>query len=206
MSVIEKLAGFESEWNNESISIREVVRRLQEGVYPAGLVIFHKDYGTLQFNNIMPGVYLAFRIGPPISGRRGGVGRTFGNITMDAEWILPHIDDVFDNVSSDIDIQKRAAQKLLKLQTEGARKMMNQSSQNIPREIQNVVAQMIGERRPVPGAYNVPDRMAMIHTSLLNEEVNVPRHLKKINTTLFANGGKRKATRRLRRKSTRRRR
>ena len=206
MSVAAKLAEFESEWNEEPLPIEEVVDRLQTGVYPTSLFVFHKDYGTLSFGEMNPNDYLVARMGPPIDKRRGGLARTFGNLRMESKWILPHIDDIFDNVSGDIDLQRRSSAKLIKLQSEAARKMLNKSSQNIPREMQNIVAQMIGEKKPVTAAYSVPNSMAKINTSLFNEEVNMPRHLKKVNTTLFANGGKRKSRRRQRGKTTRRRR
>lgn len=186
--------------------IREVIRRLQKNEYPASLTLFHKDHGTVSFHQMQPNLYLCYRRGPPLNGTREGIARSFGNLSMEPRWLLPHIDDIFGNIVTDvIALEHSARAKLLKLQLEAARKMMQESKTYVPRELENIVSQMIGEKKPVTGAYSVPNAMAKINTSVFNDEVNVPRHLKKINTTLFTNGGKRKS-RRQRRKSTRRRR
>ncbi len=190
MSVAEKLRGFEAEWDGEDIKIWDVILRLRKGIYPRTLTVFHPEHGTLSFSPIQGGRYLVFRTGPPLDGTRYGIARTFGNVTLSATDILPHIDDVFENISSNVNVRQSASAKLLKMQTEAAAKMMNTSETYIPREIQNNVLAMIGQPKPVKGAYNVPNSLA------------------KINTTLFTNGGKRKSRRqrRQRRKTVRRRR
>lgn len=197
----DELNDFEVDWNRQSIPIEKAVQRLQNGEFPDDLFIFHPTYGTVNMGIAYDNTYSVGRSGP--SFMRGAIARSFGNSIVDKEHLLDFIDDVFGNVVTKLEQLSLGRQKLLRLQLEAARKVMRSSGQNIPRNVENIILQQIGEKKPVTSAYNVPNSQARIQTNLFTNEVVMPRHLKKINTTLF-NGGKRK-TKRQRRRTTRRR-
>lgn len=196
------LQDFIVEWDGQEIPVEVAIPRIQHGETPGTLLVYHPEYGTVTYGGY-PNGYLVMRQGAPLNGTRFGVARTFGNKVIRRQDLLEDIDDVFENVSERVAVLLKAREKVLKLQLESAKKMMNRSQQDVPREVQNIVYQMIGEPEPVKGAYNVPNSLAKINTTLFTNEVNMPRHLKKINTTLFSNKKSRKARRKTRRNNKR---
>lgn len=192
MNLTDDLSDYEVEWEGNPISIQEAVTRLKKGKYPESLVIFHPMYGTTSFN--LYGPYYSFgQSGPAPS--RWGLARSSAIQPIMKESILPTIDYVFENISERV-VKAIAlytgSQKLLRNRLNVAKQMMRKSGQNVPRNVEQIIFEQIGEKKPVTSSFNVPNNQARIQTNLFTNEVNMPRHLKKINTTLF-NGGKRKS-------------
>lgn len=204
---VEEVKYYEVEWNDEPLSIQDAIQRIQNGFFPESLVVFHPTYGTVNYDIWNDDSYSVARRGASVNGSRGGLARTFGNRTIGKEFLLEDINEIFNNVATKVNQVRSGKQKLLRAQTEAARKLMRNSGQEVPRNVEQGILEMIGEKKPVTSAFNVPNNQARIQTNLFTNEVVMPRHLKKINTTLF-NGGKRrgKATRKQRSRTTRRRR
>ncbi len=197
---------YEVTWNQSDISIQDAVQRIESGLYPDDLSIFHPDFGTVYYS-ILGDRYLVQRLGPPVMGMRSGLARTFGNRQMGKEFLLEDINYIFPDIVSKVRKYKVAKQKLVQLQSEAARKLLRKSNRPVPRNIEQEIVEIIGEKKPVKGAFNVINSQAKVDTTLFtNGEVNIPRHLKKINTTLFTNkGGRRtKKSRQTRRKQKKR--
>jgi hypothetical protein len=201
--LVEEIKYYEVTWEGEPLSIEETIQRIQNGYFPQGLVIYHPTYGTVNFS-LFDNVYMKTRSGPPLNGTRGGIARTFANQMVDKEYLLQDINEIFGDLAKRLSSLQIGRQKALRLQTEVARKLMRNSGQNVPRNVEQGILELIGAKKPVKSSFNILNNQARIQTNLFTNEVVQPRHLKKINTTLF-NGGKRrgKATRR---RTTRRRR
>ena len=175
------LQKYRATWNDEDVSIATVVDKITAGTYPDSLSISHESYGTIRLGR--PGLYgsdyTVSRSGPPLPGL--GVSRSYANTGLNEAHLLDYIHEVFRGLQEDLGVRNIARQKLLRLQLEGATKMANASEKNVPKEVRNRIAQLMGEKKPVTGS----------NTVLTN--------FGKIKTNLFE-GGKRRKTRRQQKK------
>jgi hypothetical protein len=196
-------AAYEVSWNGEDMGVVEMYEKIKKGEYPDSLTIFHPRSGTVSLGK--PGLYGAdytvSRAGPPLDGTRFGIARTWGNAGLDEGELIEYITNVFKNLQHEIEnVLYVGRKKLLRTQLEAAKKMANKAEknlgENVPRELRNKIAQMIGEQKPVTGAWAVENNVAKINSKVFNDAHAVERHMKKINTSLFEGGRRGKKTRR----------
>jgi hypothetical protein len=186
------LTAYTVSWNDELLPIQEAIQRILSGIHPESLIISHPQQSSISVSR--PGMYgseyIVSRSGPALPGI--GIRRTFANIPIDHEGLIPYIFDIYYSLESELAGLNIARNKLTRLQVEAAKKMANRAEgadgKNIPPEVRARIAQMLGEKAPVKGS-NI-----------------VLKNFSKINTNLFQGGKKRKATRKARkaRKITRR--
>jgi hypothetical protein len=199
------LKEYEVSWDEADMPITLAIKNLEAGIYPDSLVVFHQDHGMIRLDK--PGLYgstyTISRSGPPLPGF--GISRSFGPRGINEEHLLEYIFAIFSNLQRDLGLNI-ARQKLQRLQLEGAKKMTNKFEKNtgktVPKETRNRIAQMLGEKKPVAGSNSVLSNFARIQDYIfVNDPMN---NFRRINTSLFQGGNKRKTIRRRKgRKATR---
>ena len=187
------LSDYTVEWEGQAIPIQSAILRIETGNFPQSIRIAHPRDGTITISS--PGMfgfhYLAERDDVPHHiGIGHGLHRTYASGVRTAGYfnqndLLAFLYSEFGSLEMEIqDFRSRVRGKTQGLQREGLRRMFNReeirSGRNMPYELRQEAAEMLGENHPVRGAFNVK------------------KNFSKINTTLFQGGKKRRKTRKTR--------
>jgi hypothetical protein len=174
----EKISDYRVKWNDEDKSIIEVYEMIESGIYPDRLLIDNPKRALLSFKSISPTAYTLSRLGPG-----SGARRSFANINISKEALLSYILDIFSGLPDLLVSLGISRQKLQRLQVEASKKVLNSmeiaAGKPVNEGVRSKIAQMLGERAPVRGAYNVPSNMARINTTLFQGGRHKSSHTKK---------------------------
>jgi hypothetical protein len=182
--------------DEQRMKLLDFYNRLLKGPYNFQDVnIRHPDSWSVSFHRYAPGSTIWYMDRSSPVGRYGVLVRSYGTIQMnisdnDLFTLWDIIIDYFPDIQRDLQVRQALLQQNTELKSQMAEGFIR--NRGGPEDLGVQVASYIeGPRRK--GWAVGKNNIYKINTSLLNNGANVPRHLKKINTTLFTNkGGKRK--------------
>lgn len=181
------LSDYTVEWDGQVIPIQSAILRIESGQFPDSLRISHRRDGTITIST--PGIfgfhYIAERDEVPQHiGIGHGLHRTYASGASTAGYfnqndLLAFLYSEFYSLEMELEeFRSRVRGKVQGHQREALRRMINReenrSGRHMPYELREEAAEMLGENRPVRGAFNVK------------------KNFSRINTTLFQGGKKRK--------------